>query len=92
MITHAGGYTGLPLQTMPAPMHRLPAHFVLTIEGILNMYGADFFGCRTGSVRPPAFGSLGPTVAVAIALVHLVGMALASGASSLRSGACSPAT
>src|SRR5580692_2257637 len=38
-INRAGGYAGLPLRIIPAPVHLLPAHFVLTIEGILNIYG-----------------------------------------------------
>jgi hypothetical protein len=77
VITHAGGYAGLPLRTIPAPLHLLPAHFVLTMEGILNIYGADFFGVSAGNAGGPASGSLGTTVAVVIALVHLVGVGLA---------------
>jgi hypothetical protein len=77
VIARAGGYTGLPLKTIPAPLHLLPAHFVLTAEGILNIYGADFIGVSAGNVWGPSAGSLGKTVAVVIALVHLVGVALA---------------
>jgi hypothetical protein len=77
VITHAGGYAGLPLKTIPAPPHLLPAHFVLTMEGILSIYGADLFGVSAGNVGGPASGSLGTTVAVVIALVHLVGVGLA---------------
>ncbi len=77
VITHAGGYAGLPLKAIPAPLHLLPAHFALTMEGILNIYGADFFGVSSGNVSGPASGSLGTTVAVVIALVHLVGVGLA---------------
>jgi hypothetical protein len=76
-INRAGGYTGLPLKTIPAPVHLLPAHFVLTMEGILNIYGADFFTVSAGNVWGPASGSLGTTVAVVIAVLHLVGVGLA---------------
>jgi hypothetical protein len=76
-ITRAGGYFGLPLKVVPTPVHLLPAHFVLTMEGILNLYGADFFGVSAGNVWGPDSGSLGTTVAVIIALVHLVGVGLA---------------
>jgi hypothetical protein len=76
-INRAGGYTGLPLKTIPAPLHLLPTHFVLTIEGILNIYGADFFTMSAGNVWGPASGSLGTTAAIVIAVVHLVGVGLA---------------
>jgi hypothetical protein len=76
-IAAAGGYTGLPIKSVPTPLHLLPTHFVLTAEGILNIYGADFFGLARGNLWGPAAGNLGPAVAVVIALVHLVGVALA---------------
>jgi hypothetical protein len=76
-INSAGGYTGLPLKTVAAPVHLLPTHFVLTMEGILNIYGADFFTISKGNLWGPASGSLGVTVAVVLAVVHLVGVALA---------------
>ena len=59
-----GGYTPLPLITTSASARDIPAHLVLTIEGILTVYGANFAGLSSG-------------VAVAIALVHLAGLALA---------------
>jgi hypothetical protein len=77
VINRAGGYTGLPLKTVPTPLHLLPTHFVLTMEGILNIYGADFFTVSKGNLWGPASGTLGTTVAVVIAVVHLVGVALA---------------
>jgi hypothetical protein len=64
VIKHLGGYTPLPLPTKIATVASLPSHVVLTMEGILNLYGADF-------VRMPA------GVALAVALVHLAGVALA---------------
>jgi hypothetical protein len=64
-INHLGGYTSLPLPpTRLAPAALMPAHLVLTMEGILTLYGADFVGLSSG-------------VATAIALVHLAGVALA---------------
>ena len=64
-INHLGGYTPLPLPpTTFAPAALIPAHLVLTMEGILTLYGANFAGLSSG-------------VAVAIALVHLAGLTLA---------------
>jgi hypothetical protein len=76
-IKDIGGYTVLPLRTSAAPVHVLPTHFVLSMEGILNIYGADFFGIAPGSKWGPAAGNLGTGVALAIAVVHLAGVALA---------------
>jgi hypothetical protein len=64
VIKHVGGYTSLPLPSKLTALGTLPAHIVLSIEGILNLYGADFVG-------------LSPGWALATALVHLVGVALA---------------
>jgi hypothetical protein len=63
-IKHLGGYTPLPLPSKLTSAGYLPAHAVLTMEGILNLYGADFVGMSVG-------------VALAVALVHLAGVALA---------------
>src|SRR5713226_8974945 len=63
-IGHQGGYTSLPLTTTMASAGAIPAHLVLTIEGILHLYGA-------------AFAGVSPGVAIALAVVHLVGLALA---------------
>jgi hypothetical protein len=64
VIKHVGGYTSLPLPSKLTALGTLPAHAVLSIKGILNLYGADFVG-------------LSPGWALATALVHLVGVALA---------------
>jgi hypothetical protein len=64
VIKHVGGYTSLPLPSKLTAIGTLPAHAVLSIEGTLNLYGADFVG-------------LSPGWALATALVHLVGVALA---------------
>jgi len=62
-IRHLGGYTSLPLPSGLAPAHSLPAHLVLTMEGILTLFGAGFTG-------------VSPGVATAFAVVHLAGVAL----------------
>jgi len=77
VIKRLGGYTVLPLQSSATSTHVLPAHLVLAMEGILNIYGADFIGISRGNLWGPASGSLSPGVAVAIAVVHLAGLALA---------------
>jgi hypothetical protein len=64
IIRHLGGYVSAPLNTTLAFSVEWPAHIALAAEGVLGLYGADFAG------RPLGF-------AVAIALVHLVGLALA---------------
>ncbi len=64
IIKHAGGYTSLPLPSKLTALSTLPAHTVLSIEGILNLYGADFVGLSWGWT-------------LVTALVHLVGVALA---------------
>jgi hypothetical protein len=51
---------------------------VLTLEGILNVYGADFFHLSNGSLLGPGLGGLPMAVGVALAAVHLVGVALAA--------------
>ena len=64
VIKHLGGYTGLPLPAKLAALGDIPAHFVMTLQGILILYGASFTG-------------LSPGVQVAFAVVHLAGVALA---------------
>jgi hypothetical protein len=64
IIRHLGGYVSAPLNTTFAPSAEWPAHIALAAEGVLGLYGADV------TDRPLGF-------AVAIALVHLAGLALA---------------
>jgi len=64
VIKHIGGYTSLPLPAGLATVHTLPHHFAVTIEGILDLYGAGI---------PDA----SPGVGVAFAVVHLAGVVLA---------------
>jgi hypothetical protein len=64
VIRHLGGYTSLPLPTQQfATAGDIPHHLAVAVEGIFILYGADFSG-------------LSPGTAV-IAVVHLVGLALA---------------
>ncbi len=63
VIGHLGGYTSLPLPSGLGPVHPLPAHFVVTIEGIFALFGASFSGVSTW-------------VAAVLAIVHLAGVAL----------------
>ena len=76
-IKRLGGYSVLPLPVTKIPVHLLAKHVVLTMEGILNIYGADFIGISPGSLKGPAAGSISPGLAAAVAVVHLAGLALA---------------
>jgi hypothetical protein len=78
VIGHLGGYTVLPLKSSATQLQYIPKHLVLGVEGILNIYGADFFHIAPGvSLFGPGSGSLSPVVATAVAIVHLVGVGLA---------------
>jgi hypothetical protein len=50
---------------------------VVAFEGILNVYGADFFHISENSPFGPGLGGLPLAAGVALAVVHLVGVALA---------------
>src|SRR6201989_138740 len=78
LISHLHRYQALPLAAQAAPIDEIPQHIVLTLEGILNVYGADFFHLSNGSLLGPGLGGLPLAVGVALAAVHLVGMALAA--------------
>ena len=78
LISNLHGYQVLPLAAKAAPIDEIPQHVVLTLEGILNVYGADFFHLSNGSLLGPGLGGLPPAVGVALAAVHLVGVALAA--------------
>jgi hypothetical protein len=64
LITTHGGYTQMPLRTTFAAIPLMPSHFWLTVEGILGVYGADFFQQTLG-------------IDSALAVLHLVGVAVA---------------
>src|SRR5689334_235692 len=78
LISNLHGYQVLPLAAKAAPIDEIPQHIVLTLEGILNVYGADFFHLSNGSLLGPGLGGLPLAVGVALAAVHLVGVALAA--------------
>ena len=78
LISDLHGYQVLPLTAQAAPIGEIPQHFVLTLEGILNVYGADFFHLSNGSLLGPGLGGLPMAAGIALAAVHLVGVALAA--------------
>ena len=78
LISDLHGYQVTPVKSLTlADMHNLGRHVVVALEGILNMYGGDFFHISQNSVFGPALGGLPIAVGVALAAVHLVGVALA---------------
>jgi hypothetical protein len=76
LISDLHGYQVLPLVAKAAPIDEIPQHVVLTLEGILNVYGADFFHLSNGSLLGPGLGGLPMAAGIALAAVHLVGVAL----------------
>ena len=77
LISHLHGYQVLPLAAERTPIDEIPQHVVLTLEGILNVYGADFFHLSNGSLLGPGLGGLPMAAGIALAAVHLVGVGLA---------------
>ncbi|HEY7261825.1 MAG TPA: hypothetical protein VH589_10120 [Trebonia sp.] len=77
LIIHLHGFQVLPLATERAPMRDIGHHVVLTLEGILNVFGADFFHLSQGGLLGPTLGGLPMAAGIALAAVHLVGVALA---------------
>ncbi|HEY3651446.1 MAG TPA: hypothetical protein VGL33_26005 [Streptosporangiaceae bacterium] len=78
LISALHGYQVTPVMSATlAPLHTFPRRFVVALEGILNIYGADFFHISQNSPFGPALGGLPVGVGVALAAVHLVGVALA---------------
>ena len=79
LISDLRGYQVTPVKSLTlADMHNLGRHVVVALEGILNMYGGDFFHISQNSLFGPALGGLPMAVGVALAAVHLVGLALAA--------------
>ena len=64
LIVRLGGFTLLGLGTHLAKLHALPNTFRLTGQGVLGLYGADFFDMPFGPQ-------------LVIALLHLIGVILA---------------
>ncbi|HYX57530.1 MAG TPA: hypothetical protein VE888_00820, partial [Streptosporangiaceae bacterium] len=79
LISDLGGYQVTEVKSATlAPLHTLPHRVVVAFEGILNVYGADFFHISENSPFGPGLGGLPLAVGVALAVVHLVGVALAA--------------
>ena len=78
LIGDLHGYQITPVASATlAQAHTFPRRFVVALEGILNLYGADFFHIAQNSPFGPELGGLPTAVGVALAAVHLVGVALA---------------
>ena len=78
LIGALGGYRVTPVASATlAHLHTFPRRFVVAFEGILNMYGGDFFHISENSPFGPGLGGLLPAAGVALAVVHLAGVALA---------------
>jgi hypothetical protein len=77
LIIHLHGFQVLPLATKPAPIADIGQHIVLTVEGILNVFAADFLHLSKSSLLGPSLGGLPMAAGIALAAVHLVGVALA---------------
>jgi hypothetical protein len=64
-VIHAlGGYSIMPAPHTLAPLSELPTRLRITGQGLLLLFGADFFGLRTG-------------LSYGLVLLHLAGVALA---------------
>ena len=78
LIGALGGYRVTPVASATlAHLHTFPRRFVVAFEGILNMYGGDFFHISENSPFGPGLGGLPLAAGVALAAVHLAGVALA---------------
>ncbi len=78
LISDLHGYQVTPVKSATlAPLHTLPHRVVVALEGILNVYGADFFHISQNSPFGPGLGGLPLAAGIALAAVHLVGVALA---------------
>ena len=64
-IRSAGGFVLWPVANALAAFSQLPQHLMLTIQGLLMLFGADFFSHTLGYVS-------------GLAMLHLVGLGLAA--------------
>ncbi|HEY2278270.1 MAG TPA: hypothetical protein VGI00_07930 [Streptosporangiaceae bacterium] len=64
LIHHVGGFRVAPTRAVFIPSAQLAHNVSLTIESVLALFGADFFGLRLG-------------LAAVVALLHLAGVLLA---------------
>lgn len=78
LISDLHGYQILPLASKLTAIRVIPRHAVLALEGILNVYGADFLHMSNGSLLGPGLGGLPMAAGIALAVVHLVGVGLAA--------------
>ncbi len=65
LINALGGYSIMPAPHTLAPLSELPTRFRITGQGLLLLFGADFFGLRTG-------------LSYCLVLLHLAGVTLAA--------------
>jgi hypothetical protein len=65
LISSRGGYTIWPVTNQLSSFSQLPQHLLLTIQGLLLLFGANFFGHSLGYVS-------------VLAIAHLVGLGLAA--------------
>jgi hypothetical protein len=77
LIIRLHGFQFLPLATKRTPIADIGQHIVLTVDGILNVFGADFLHLSKYSLLGPSLGGLPMAAGIALAAVHLVGVALA---------------
>ena len=78
LISVLHGYQVTPVASAKlAPAHHLPHAINAAVLGIVNMYGADFVHLSNNAPFGPQLGGLPVAVGVALAAVHLVGLALA---------------
>jgi hypothetical protein len=78
LISDLHGYQVTPVDSLKlADTHNLGRHVVVAFEGILNIYGADFFHISQNAPFSPDLVGLPMAAGVALAAVHLVGLALA---------------
>jgi hypothetical protein len=78
LISVLHGYQVTPVASAKlASAHHLPHAIKVAVQGIVNMYGADFVHLTNNAPFGPQLGGLPVAVGVALAAVHLVGLALA---------------
>jgi hypothetical protein len=64
VVKHLGGFTETPLIHTFSDVNSMPGHAWWTVQGVLSVYGADFFGLKL-------------SVSTALVILHLIGVALA---------------
>jgi hypothetical protein len=64
LVRHLGGYTMQPAPSVFSTVDSMSTHFWWTVQGVLALFGADFFGLKLGH-------------STAFVFLHLAGLALA---------------